>query len=428
MKETEICSSYVHPNKAFSISIQMASVALYLRKKPLRNGTYPIQIRITKNRKNVYITTEASILADYWDEDKQRVKKSHPNSARMNNYLVTKLAEVEDINFELEKKEPTVSAQTIQKQVIAPLKGKSFFAFADEYLENLKTAGNYNVYTSEKPRITRFRKFLNRDITFQEITPSLLQAFEAYLLGEVKVTKRTVSNYMILIRLLFNRAIATTPQIVGIEYYPFGKGKMKVTIPESMKIGCTEEEVSLIENIQLDPESLDNHARNIWLFSFYLAGMRGSDVLLTNVNDLIDGRLFYTMGKNDKPGSLKLPEKALVIAKWYMSRGINRNNLLFPLLNHVTDFSDTYDVQRKIKHTIKRLDQALKRIAKQLEIKKKLTMHISRHTFGNISGDKIPPRLLQKLYRHSSISTTMIYQQNFMFKDADDALEKIIGG
>ncbi|MGE0637503.1 MAG: phage integrase SAM-like domain-containing protein [Bacteriovoracia bacterium] len=404
----------------------MATVALYLRKRALRTGLFPVLIRITKNRKTSIITTDCHLLLKDWDEDKQKVKKSHPNSVRLNNYLLTKRTEAENVNFEIEKKEKVVSAKTIQEHVKAPMQGKSFFAFADEYLENLKTAGNYNVYTSEKPRINCFRSFLKRDISFQEITPAILEAFEAYLLGEKKITKRTISNYMILIRLLFNKAIATKPQIVGIEYYPFGKGKIKISIPESTKIGCTEDEVAIIENLDLDPESLDNHARNLWLFSFYLAGMRGSDVLLTNVNDLIDGRLFYTMGKNEKPGSLKLPEKALAIAKWYMGRGINKNNLLFPLLNHVQDFSNKYDLQRKIKHTIKRIDQALERIRVKAEIKKKLSFHISRHTFGNISGDKIPPRLLQKLYRHSSISTTMIYQQSFMYKDADEALEKVL--
>jgi integrase/recombinase XerD len=53
-------------------------------------------------------------------------------------------------------------------------------------------------------------------------------------------------------------------------------------------------------------------------------------------------------------------------------------------------------------------------------------MHIARHTFGNISGDKIPIQMLQKLYRHSSVTTTINYQANFMHKDTDDALYKVI--
>ena len=54
-------------------------------------------------------------------------------------------------------------------------------------------------------------------------------------------------------------------------------------------------------------------------------------------------------------------------------------------------------------------------------------MHIARHTFGNISGDKIPIQMLQKLYRHSHIATTIGYQANFIFKGADEALEAVIG-
>jgi hypothetical protein len=53
-------------------------------------------------------------------------------------------------------------------------------------------------------------------------------------------------------------------------------------------------------------------------------------------------------------------------------------------------------------------------------------MHIARHSFGNISGDRIPIQMLKKLYRHSSITTTILYPSNFMQKKTDDALEKVI--
>ena len=51
-----------------------------------------------------------------------------------------------------------------------------------------------------------------------------------------------------------------------------------------------------------------------------------------------------------------------------------------------------------------------------------MTMHISRHSFGQIAGDKIAPQLLQKLYRHSDLKTTIGYQSNFIHKDVDGEL------
>lgn len=57
---------------------------------------------------------------------------------------------------------------------------------------------------------------------------------------------------------------------------------------------------------------------------------------------------------------------------------------------------------------------------------KKLTMHIARHSFGHIAGDRIPVQMLQKLYRHTSITTTMQYQSNFISKETDRALEDVV--
>ena len=34
-------------------------------------------------------------------------------------------------------------------------------------------------------------------------------------------------------------------------------------------------------------------------------------------------------------------------------------------------------------------------------------MHISRHSFGEQAGDKIAPQILQKLYRHTALTTTL---------------------
>lgn len=54
-------------------------------------------------------------------------------------------------------------------------------------------------------------------------------------------------------------------------------------------------------------------------------------------------------------------------------------------------------------------------------------MHIARHTFASLAGDAIPIQMLQKLYRHSHVSTTIGYQGNYINKEADDALDAVIG-
>ena len=167
------------------------------------------------------------------------------------------------------------------------------------------------------------------------------------------------------------------------------------------------------------------HARNIWLFSFYFAGVRISDVLKIKWSDFKDGRLYYQMDKNDKPVTLKIPDKAKTILKYYEPEKRSDKDFVFPDLKNA-DPNNIKDIFRKTRTAARRFNKYLKRIAEITGIEKNLSNHIARHSFGNIAGDKINPLMLQKLYRHSNLKTTINYQANFIHKEADDALDAVV--
>ncbi|MEL7004402.1 MAG: site-specific integrase [Bacteroidota bacterium] len=401
----------------------MASVNVVLRKKKNAKGLYPISVRITKNRKSSFLSTGQYIEEKYWDAKSQRVKKSHPNSTRLNNFILKKLAESNDKLLELEVKQKIISAQTITKEIKAERKSTSFFTLADVYIQQLIENGKFNQVNAERPRIKHFREFLKKkDIPFSEITVSLLKQFQAYLKGSRKVSDRTVANYMVVIRTIYNMAIREG--IIEQKHYPFGRGGIVIKFPQSMKIGLTAEEVKALEEVELDDHA-QWHARNVWLISFYFAGMRVSDVLSLKWSDIKDGRLYYRMAKNSKPLSLKVPEKAQRILSLYSGDQDTTTDLIFPELRKA-DLSSEQDIKRKIANATKVLNKHLGRVAEKLELNKPLKTHIARHTFGGLSGDKIPIQMLQKLYRHSDITTTINYQKSFILKDADEALETVL--
>lgn len=402
----------------------MASVKIILRSKPNKDGTYPLALKVLKNRVASISHLGYSIEKKYWDKEKRRIKKSYINAKRLNNLLGVKLAEAEAKLMELEADKKDVSSRAI-KDNIKTNNASSFFVLAEEYLSNLKTRGKYNRVSSETPRIKHFKEFLkDQDISFQEITVSLLNRYRAYLKGMRKVSERTIVNHLIIIRTIFNLAIKSS--IVDAKYYPFGKDKVPIKFPQSIKVGLNKNEVETLEQLDLSSTPYLNHTRNVWLFSFYFAGMRVSDVLRMTWDDFKDMRLHYAMGKNQKAGSLKTPQKALRILEQYRRRE-NVYQTVFPELDRIKDLKNEYEVQRITSYEDKKLNKALKEIADKMKLKKKLTMHIARHTFGNISGERIPIQMLQKLYRHSSITTTIGYQANFIHKDADDALDAVVG-
>lgn len=398
-----------------------SSIKVLLWNKPNKDGLFPLVVRIIKNRKPAYFYIGHYIDKKHWNEDERKVKKSHPNSTRLNNLIAKKLAEANQTLLDLQASDNAISSSQIKQEISNPVSKKSFNELAEQYLKELEKNHKLSRLSSDKPRINHFIKFTKSDhILFTEITEPLLRRFMAHLREERKVSERSIINNLIVIRTIYNRAIKLG--IVEQKLYPFGADKIRIKFPETEKVGLNIEEVRRLENAkELTPQQV--HARNIWLFSFYFAGMRIADVLKIKWSDIYDDRLHYRMNKNAKLLSLKLPEKVLSILERYKKEG--EDDFIFPEMKKA-DLNSPKDILAKTKTANRKINKYLTQIADKLKLNKKLTMHIARHTFGNISGDKIPIQMLQKLYRHSSITTTVNYQSNFTYKDEDEALDKVI--
>jgi integrase/recombinase XerD len=400
-----------------------SSVKLTLRKKPNKEGKFPIAIRVTKDRKSSFVFTSLYIDEKYWDEKNRKVKKSYPNSLTINNLLILKLSEANRTIIDLQSNKTDFSSKEIKKSIVKPLGEETFNTLSKRFLDELKENKKLSRLNSDKPRVNHVIEFSkSENLYFNEINEEFLKKFISHLRIKRKNSERSIINNLIVIRTLFN--IAINEGVVEQKFYPFGKNKIKIKFPESQKIGLTEEEVLKIRNLD-NITNTEKHARNVWLFSFYSAGMRIGDVLKIRWSDVIDDRLHYQMNKNSKRLSIPLSEKAKAILEIYKQDRLKSNDFVFPELKEA-NLKSAHSILTKTKSATSRINKYLKRIAGKVKIEKKLTMHIARHTFGNISGDKIPVQTLQKLYRHTDISTTMGYQANFTHKEEDEALDKVI--
>lgn len=408
----------------------MASVKIILRKRANKDGTHALVLQIIKNRKKSVIHLGHHVKKSDWDDDKKLVKKSHPNSTRLNSFLLTKHSEALSKVLEEETSKDPVSAKAL-KNKIKPKISVSFFAQAQDYIDTLQKAGKYNRYIADKSRIKRFKEFLKEDISFLDITPGLLDKYYAFLKGYVsgkvnkkKLSERTIVNHLAVIRSVF--AHARRNKVITKSQSPFGGDDgTKIKFPDSTKTGLSEDAIARLETLRLE-DPRHEHARKLWLFSFYFAGMRVSDVLRLRWSDFVNYRLVYSMGKNNKVGSLKVPDKAVLILKHYEHMKKNADDLVFPDLKGA-DFKDEFKTQKTIAFKTSALDKMLRTyVAPAIGIEGKLTMHMARHSFGELAGDVVPIQMLQKLYRHSNVATTIGYQSNFIHKEADNALDAVL--
>jgi integrase/recombinase XerD len=430
----------------------MATVKVVLRKKANKDGTYPLALRITKDRKASYMYLGYHCLEKDWDATAQRVRKSHPNATRLNNLIMKKLADASDVALEFDAQQKDASSKTIKRK-IKPAAGALFFAQADLFLARLKEAGNFNVWHAETPRLRNFKEFVlgtaavrgelpkkaqsfkrlpcqgvlpEPDVSFSQIDVGLLRQFKIYFKAQLDLGDRTIANYLIVIQAVFSQAIKEG--MSDKKHFPFGQEKIRIKLPETQKVGLTKDDVEKLETLA---PSHPAHvaARDVWLTSFYFAGMRAADVLQLRWSDFQEGRLHYIMNKNSKPVSLKVPEKAQRILDRYEASKQHPNDFVFPYLKGFAHVEDEFALKKRIAGLVSQCDGLLaRRIAPAAGIEGKLSMHIARHTFATLAGDKIAIQMLQKLYRHSDIKTTLGYQANFIHKDADEALDAVLGG
>lgn len=233
----------------------------------------------------------------------------------------------------------------------------------------------------------------SRNVTLKQVDTQFCRGFIAYLRKVKKSDGKpfsgfTIENYY----LCFSAALNMAVRDEFISFNPFSKMAPyeKPGRPESNREFLTVEEVKRLMVTECKNKTL----QKAFLFSCF-CGLRRSDVTRLTWGDIQkDGDhtfLRIIIKKTKHP--LILPLSSMAI-RWIPEKGgAKDNDLIFPL-------SDDRGTQGQI----------LKRWAADAGIKKKVTFHVSRHTFATMeltAGADL--YTTSKLLGHSNVKTTQIY-------------------
>lgn len=400
----------------------MASFNIELNSTPIKDSNqYKILLRITVNRKHIrealmYSCTEKQFNPK--GKGSKYIRDSHPDHAKINAYIDQKINEAKDLIAGLEKDGKPITPQTVKAKLLES-KQRSFYKYTEEFIQGLeqsKTIGTFKKYTAVLNSIKEFHP--GEDLMFDEITMQFLNNYQTFLIEQGK-QQTTIHGYFSKIRSLFNKA--TAHGIIEYGTSPFLLFKLKQGQPAKDRLN--EVEIAKIEDLKLPQDSLIWHVRNAFLFSFYNAGVRISDILTMTWDNIQDGRLVYKMYKTGKPHSLLLKEKPLAILELYKENG---QSFIFPFLEDRYDYSDAMFMHNQIGSKTAMINSYLKDIAKQAGIKKNVTTHTARHSFADIARKKTDNLYnLSKALGHSSVKVTEAYLASFDDEAVDDTLDKV---
>lgn len=424
-----------------------------LANHPNRFGFYPVMLRITRDRKTKRVRTALEVKKADWNQKAKGYK--HFRSSFHNNEVYNKM--LEDIlkkykaTFEELKEDGTASSENIIDKVKNGEVSESFLQYALGRTQEIYDAGGFRNWKKYNGFCNKLQAYLKKsrkkDVTFAEITPSFLSKFDAFLhklpnerQPDKLLHPNTIMVNFNIFKTIINRAITIDGKMKP-EQNPFMKFKYSgVKVPKE-KLDTNE--LDRLLAVDLPEGSLKWHCRNYFFFSFYCAGIRVGDLIqLRWCNITSEGRLNYQMGKNHKVRDLALTPEALAILKHYKRDNAKPNDYIFPLLDtranwakYVTQAekdSMVPDMKKAMFTTISAktalINKELVLIAKMAGIDKKVSFHISRHSFAKAAKDKgLDNLVVKELLAHTNLSTTQRYMGEFDTATTDAALQKAVG-
>jgi hypothetical protein len=284
----------------------MATINIELNNKSIQGSNeQALMMRITVNRKHIRLKLMYSLTTGQFNPNGKAsmkyVRSSHPEHVRINSYLADKILLAKDVVAKLEKEGKSITPAIVRTKILQP-KTFDLFVFGETIKTELLNQGNAGNYKKYRTILNSLKAFVKKsELYFDEIDTDFLSRYQAFLKKE-ESKQTTIHGYVGRIRSLFNKAIQRgilEPGSTPFINYKIKQGKVA-------KDRLTEEEIIKIEELMLKENSLIWHVKNTFLFAFYNAGIRISDILLMKWSNIQDGRLIYIMYKTDKLHSLNL--------------------------------------------------------------------------------------------------------------------------
>ncbi|GMQ82676.1 MAG: hypothetical protein BMS9Abin05_2134 [Rhodothermia bacterium] len=408
-------------------------IAPWISKKNAK-GHVPLYLVIRHKKERATIAIEGVRLHPrHWNDARQEIRKTHPQYYNLNLYLKNVVDEAEEAVAEVLARDGKLSVRAVKAILVtgSDPQEADFLEYFQSRINEFHDRSQHGSVDAYKPVLSKLRDYTyqatrQRVLGFEQLTVAFLRGFHTYLVKVHGNRENTVTKNLGYVRTVLY--IAIREGLFPQEKNPFFQLTLKTRRAKSNRL--TIEEIRRIEDIELD-DTLLNDVRNYFIFAFYAAGMRISDVIQL-VGDHIRQesgvwRIEYTMAKTDDPSfSMPLLSKPEEILRFYGWPDIGRSEYIFPILpKHVRPGTEEAFRERKKKTAL--INKYLKTLARECGIEMRLTTHMARHSWAAFMDENnLPIQRIQQTLAHKDAKTTQAYLQNLRSGMVDDELIRVL--
>ena len=395
------------------------------KSKPFKDGTFPLMLRVTKDRKRKYVSLGLSLHEKFWDFEKGKPKRNCPNKEQIERLIAAKTAEYNDLIVEMTAQQREYTAETLVSHFHNQVCCATVVELYDKLIDDMTRGGklgNAGVYKYSRTSLLKFTG-QRLQIPFSDIDAVWLRRYENWLRTS-GCGDTTISQLFRTLRSVFNKAVEL--QLVKRDYYPFDAYKVSKFDTRTKKRAITKEDVRKVIALDLSQGyPSERLARDIFVFSYFGAGINFADIALLKYGNVRDGRVQYVRKKTGKPINFLLTEEMRNIIVKYQRQGQTDEDYIFPILDrrvHRTE-QQRYDRTHKV---LTNTNRWLRKIGQRVGIEH-LTTYVARHTFATVlkrSGVNIA--IISESLGHSDLSTTQIYLDSFENSQIDAAMAHLL--
>lgn len=402
------------------------SIKIVQRKdKTSKSNAAPIHIRFTLKGKVRYLATGIVLPIEAWDDSEQHIVSTYPDSEVLQMQITAKRLEIEKKIQRLEALDTEVNFDTLfgQKSKYLNCTVSEYFQQQIDYLKGIGKVGSAVKYTSCKHLLEQCGLGKKR---FDQIDLQYLQDFEAFLIHKGNTSNSIATKFSVL-RAVYNKAVRH--KVFAETENPFKQYNVGRFWKPTRKRAITKEDVQRIQSLEL-PASTEVYstafARDIFLFSYCVAGINFKDIATLRYVDIQNGRIYYQRHKTGKELNSPILPQTREILDRYSKSDASPEDYIFPILDRHIHKSEQ-QICNRVHKVIGHVNANLKRIAEMAGLKINLTTYVARHTFATVlkrSGVNIA--IISESLGHSDLETTQIYLDSFENSQIDEAMKNLL--
>ncbi len=390
-----------------------------------KNNTSPLCLLFFHDGRKKSVGLGVSVAREYWDAETQKIMDDCPNRDEIQFQITAKVREYEKKIQKLQALDIPVTFENLFEQNSKRL-NCSVGEYLKQTIERLETLGKYGSASKHRSLLSRLSEFRSLNIRFDEIDLAYLRDFELFLRKEGNVNNSIATKFAIF-KAAYNKALAEGLFIQKIN--PFAKYKVGSLWTRTRKRAITKDDIQKLVALEIAPNyrtSYAEFARDIFLFSYYTAGINFTDMATLRYCDIVDGRIYYSRHKTQKLLSFQLVPNALQIIEKYSKANHTQEDYIFPILDRM-EHKTAQQIFNRTHKVLRKVNRELKTLGKQIGLEMPLTTYVARHTFATVlkrSGVNIA--IISESLGHSDLSTTQIYLDSFENSQIDAAMQHLL--